>query len=101
MNQFSIYKYENLSDALKSKYNRKLSQKLEILMNDINKDDVFDFSSVDEFVTSKGEVSNATSIVVDIFSKISAGIQAGSGNQILFNDILLAFTDSWEETNSR
>ncbi len=97
MSQFSLYSYECLPDAVKLEFSRELSQRLALLMTDIKTDDVLDASAIDIFVQTSGASKDASSVVSKLYSQISGGIQAGSGNQSLFNRILNAFVESWNK----
>lgn len=99
MNQFSNYNYENISDSLKSTFNKILSQKLSSLVIDSESDDMLRRFDIKEFVESSGSNANNTSFVEDVYSSISGSIQAGSGNQNLYHSVLNAFVESWNEIN--
>lgn len=96
MNTFSVFDYENLSDSLKTDFNKALAMKLSSFMKEIKDDDVLDTTAIEEFVASSGECANAVATVSNLYSSISGGIQVGSGNQLLFNGILNAITESWK-----
>ena len=52
---------------------------------------------IEEFIVSSG--TKATTVVSELYPKVTAGIQVGSGNQNLFHSVLHAFTESWNEIN--
>lgn len=97
MKQFSVLEYENLSNGVKSDFKKLLAQELSTFVSEISNDDVLGTPSVVEFVNSDGECDNASLIVTDIYSRVSSGIQAGSGNQLLFQCVLNAFVETWKE----
>lgn len=97
MNQFSVFNYENLSEAHKAKFNKALAQKLTSFLNELKNDDVLGALPIEEFVASSG--AKAAAVVSEIYPKATAGIQAGSGNQNLFQSVLSAFAECWEEIN--
>lgn len=101
MNTFSIYNYENLSDSLKMDFNKSMAHRLSWLLNDIMGDDVLVALSIDDFIKSSGACLDASLIVSDLYSRISACVQVGSGNQILSLDILNAYTECWGEINKK
>lgn len=96
---FSVFNYENLSELQKTEFNKALAIKLSTFIKEIKEDDVLDASAIEDFVASSGESSNAVAIVSNLYSSISGGIQVGSGNQLLFNGILSAITESWNSIN--
>ncbi len=98
MNTFSVFDYEKLSESSKTVFNKVLALKLASLFNEIKNDDVIGTATTEEFIKSSGEINNAATLVADLYSKISSGIQVGSGNQNLFNTILVAYTTCWAET---
>lgn len=98
MNTFSVFDYEKLPDSSKAVFNKALAQKLTSLINEIKNDDVLGTATTEEFIKSSGEINNSATLVADLYSKISSGIQVGSGNQNLFNAILAAYTNCWAET---
>lgn len=97
MNQFSVFNYENLSDNLKADFNKALAQRLSNLRNELKGDDVIGSLAIVEFLASSG--TKATTVVSELYPKVTAGIQAGSGNQNLYHSALHAFTESWNEIN--
>jgi hypothetical protein len=99
MDQFSIIKYSNLPADLKAKFNKSLAREMLVLKDEIIKDDILGSFAINEFVASLGECASASFLVSDLYSKISAGIQVGSGDQRLFHNILFAITKSWSEMN--
>lgn len=101
MNTFTIFDYNNLTDSLKAEFNTVLSQHLSSLLKEIKKDDVLGSIGVEEFVESEGSGTNSLTLVTDLYSKLTAGIQVGSGNQNLFHDVLSAFTESWKQINKK
>ena len=101
MDTFSVINYEKLSDSLKADFNKALAKKLSSLLKEISKDDVLGSIGVEEFVASEGTGNSLLSLVTDLYSKVSAGIQVGSGNQNLFHAVLVAFTESWNQINTK
>lgn len=99
MNQFSVFNYENLSEAHKAKFNKALAQKLTSFLNELKNDDVLGALPIEEFVASAG--AKASNVVTELYPKTTAGIQAGSGNQNLFQSVLRAFAECWEEINKQ
>lgn len=99
MKQFSVFEYTCLSKDQKSAFNKALAQKLKTYLIDIQNDDVLNSSTINSFVTSSGGNNDASSIVTDLFSSISSGIQVGSGNLGLYLNILNAFTETWSKIN--
>lgn len=97
MNSFSVYNYENLSDSIKKGYNKTLAKNLIPLLDEIRVDDTLSKTSIEKFITSDGESIEDSVVVSSVYSMISAGIQAGSGNQNLYHSVLRAYTQSWEE----
>ncbi len=98
MNTFSVFDYEKLSDSRKASFNKALAKRLSSLFSEIKNDDVVGTSMIEEFIESSGEINTPAISVMDLYSKVSSGIQVGSGNQNLFNDILAAYTTCWDET---
>ncbi len=99
MNKFSLSKYNSLPKSLKSDFDISLAQQLSLILKDIKNDDVLGCLSVEKFVAVNGNLSDSSLIVSELYSKISSGIQAGSGNQNLFNGVLHAFVESWNVFN--
>lgn len=100
MDTFSVYNYENLSDILKLDFNKSLAQRLSLLLNEIKEDDISISFLIEEFIETSEKCLDV-SLVSDIYSKVSACIQAGSGNQILSLVILNAYTECWGEINEK
>ena len=101
MSKFSVFNYENLSDSMKADFNKALATELSSMRMEIKADEVLGTIGVEEFVVSEGKGQKSATLVADLYSKISAGIQAGSGNQNLFQAVLCAFTDSWNQISSK
>lgn len=101
MDNFSVFNYENLSEELKAGFNEALAQKLSSLVDEIKRDDVLGSLNVEGFVASSGKNTSATSIVTELYSSVSGGIQVGSGNQDLFHIVLCAITECWNELNKK
>lgn len=99
MEKFSLYNYTQLPDSLKVGYNLAFAKKLTSMLDEIKKDDDFDSSLIDKFIASSGQCSNSSAVVEELYSKISSGIQVGSGNQNLFLGILSKYTACWESIN--
>ena len=96
MDKFSINIYNNLPENQKEIFNETLARKLSSLVNEIKADNDLKPLLLEGFI-SKPE-DNATSVVSELYSKITSGIQVGSGNQKLFLGILNAFVEAWSET---
>lgn len=99
MNQFSVFNYEKLSDFQKTVFNKSLAQRLSILKKELVIDDVVGSLPIDEFIASSG--AKSTFVISEIYSKVKAGIQAGSGNQNLFHNVLSAYVESWKVINKQ
>lgn len=97
MDSFSNFNYNNLPESQKADFNKAIAHKLLPLLSEIKNDDVLGTSSIVSFITSSSDCTYASSVVSDIFSSITGGIQAGSGNQNLYHSILSFFTESWSE----
>ena len=95
MNHFSVFDYENLPDTLRIDFNRALAQRLFSLLTEIKTNDVLGSFAIEEFITSSGLSANSDTVVSDLYCSVSAGIQAGSGNQNLYHSILSAYTGCW------
>lgn len=80
VDNFSVFNYDNLSEEQKSVFNKALAQELSALVDAIRQDDVIGSLPIEEFVSSCGKSSNAATVVAELYSRISGGIQAGSGN---------------------
>lgn len=96
---FSLYKYTQLPDTQKDVFKRILSQGLIPFRNEIKNDLNLNSSLIENFISSAGKSTNSESAVEDLYSIISSGVQAGSGNQNLFLGILEIYAKSWKETN--
>ena len=96
MDKFSINIYNNLPERQKAAFNIALSHKLSLFVNEIKVDDDLGPLLLEEFFSKP--VDNATSVVSELYSKITTGIQVGSGNQNLFLGLLNAFVAAWSET---
>ena len=92
MNTFSVFNYESLSEEQKNKFNQALAQKLSTQVEALMNDDVIGTLDVKGFVASEGK--NA-SIVSELYHRLTGGIQAGSGNQVLFNSVVADYSESW------
>ena len=101
MNTFSVFNYENLSDSLKADFNKALAKKLSSMLMNIKADELLGSIGVVRFVESEGKEHNTPTLVADLYSKVSAGIQVGSGNQNLFQAVLAAFIESWNQINTK
>ena len=101
MNKSHLNNYAKLSDTQKLEFNKALAQELASMLDEIKSDCDLSNSLIDEFVASSGQCSNSVSLVVDLYSSISSGIQVGSGNQNLFLAILSKYTACWETINRR
>ena len=96
MDKFSLNNYNSLTENQKVLFNRALSQNLSSFVNEIKADDDLKSLLLDDLVSTS--IENAYSVVTELYSKITSGVQAGSGNQNLFLGILNAFVESWGET---
>lgn len=101
MNTFSLFNYENLSDSQKASFNKDLAMRLSSILNDIKGDGDLEFLDIDGFIASASATPGCIKLVSDLYSKLSAGIQVGSGNQNLFQAVLSAFTESWKQINKK
>ncbi len=99
MDKFSLFNYTQVSGSLKVDFNRALAQGLAPMLDEIKSNDDLDYSLIEEFVVSLGQCSNSASVVEYLYSKLSSGIQSGSGNQTLFLGILAKYTESWDKFN--
>ena len=97
MDKFSLYNYAQLSDSLKVEFNKALACGLSSMFDEIKSNEDFNSFLIGEFISSYGQCSNYASVVEDLYSKITSGIQAGSGNLNLFLGILAKYTECWEE----
>lgn len=97
MDIFSVFSYEKLSEEHKAAFNRVLAQRLSSFLSEIKSDDVLGALAIDEFVASNGSGNKSTTLVGEVYSRISGGIQVGSGNQNLFNGVLNAYAEAWDE----
>ena len=95
MKTFSVFNYENLSDEQKGAFNRALAQRLIPYLQELKKDDVIGSLDVEGVVTSNCEITKSSLMVMELYHKISSGIQVGSGNQILFNRVLADYAKCW------
>lgn len=101
MDKFSLYNYAQLSDTFKADFNKTLAQGFATISDEMKSDDDLNYSLLEEFIVSLGQCSNSSKVVEDLYSKISTGIQVGSGNQSLFLGVLAKYTAAWETTNSK
>lgn len=101
MNNFSVFNYENLSDSLKADFNRFLAQRLSSCLKEIKGDVVLGSLDVDGFIAAETVNPIYTTLVSELYSKVSAGIQVGSGNQNLYHAVLAAFAESWKQINMK
>ena len=99
MGKFSLYNYAQLSDANKVVFNRALARGLSSMLDEMKCDEELNSPLMKEFIATSGHCSNSTSVVNDLYSKVSSGIQVGCGNQNLFLGILSEYTAAWEITN--
>ena len=97
MDNFSLFNYENLSEEQKTVYNKALAQRLSSFLSEIKSDDVLGALAIDMFVASDGCGDRANALVGEVYPRITSGIQAGSGNQALFQGVLYAFVEAWKE----
>ena len=101
MDKFSLYNYAQLSDSLKVEFNKALALGLATMLDDIKSDGDLNAFMIDEFIASSGRCSYSASVVEDVYSQITSGIQVGSGNLNLFLGILAKYTECWEEVTMR
>lgn len=99
MDKFSLYNYAQLPDMVRTDFNKVLAQGLASILDDIKSDNDLKSSLIDDFIASTGQYSDSATVVEDLYSKLSSGIQAGNGNQTLFLGILARYTDAWKATN--
>lgn len=95
MDKFSVFNYANLSESQKVTFDKALAQRLSSFLSEIKNDDVLGALAIDEFVASNGSGNKSTTLVGEVYSRISGGIQVGSGNQNLFNGVLNAYAEAW------
>ena len=95
MDKFSLNNYNSLTEKQKVVYNRALSHNLSSFVHEIKADDDLKSLLLEELDSSSDD---AKSVVAELYSKITSGIQVGSGNQNLFLGILNAFVEAWSET---
>ena len=95
---FSLYNYQGLLEEQKTLFNKAFAQKLVPFENDIKCDEDLCDLPFEEFISSFGTSVNTSTFVEDIYSKITSGVQVGSGNQKLFLGILDACVGAWAET---
>jgi len=100
MNSFSIFGYQKLSSEHKKIFNSALAQRLSLILNEI-KDRVILEIPIEELISSNENGTDAATIVCELYSKVSAGIQVGSGDQNLFASILNIFVESWNEVEKK
>lgn len=95
---FSLYNYKSLSAEHKNLFNKAFSIRLSAYENEIKKDEDLCFMPYEELFSSYGTKANTSILLEELYSKITSGIQAGSGDQTLFLRILNAFVEAWSET---
>lgn len=100
MNKFSVINYKRLLEETKAMFNSILARKLSPSVAELQKDDVLGTMAIEDFVVACGTDINSTSLVTNLYCRISAGIQAGSGNQILYSGVLNAYAESWNEISN-
>ena len=96
MDKFSLNNYNSLTEKQKVVYNRALSHNLSSFVNEIKTNDDLKSLLLEELDSSS--IENANSVVTELYSIITSGVQVGSGNQNLFLGILNAFVEAWSET---
>ena len=99
MDNFLLYNYSQLSETQKAEFNKTLAQGLSSVLDEIKSDGELNTSDIEDFITSTGQCSNSSVVVENLYSRISSGIQAGSGNQTLFLGILAKYSEAWEIIN--
>lgn len=95
MDKFSLSNLAQLSDMQKVEFNKALALGLASMLDEMKSDSELKTSLIDEYIASTGQCSSSATIVEDLYSKISSGIQAGSGNQNLFLGILAKYSEAW------
>lgn len=100
MDKFSLYNYDQLPDIVKADFNKVLPQGLASMLDEIRSNSDLETSLIDEFIASTGQYSDSAVVVENLYSQISSGILAGSGNQNLFLGVLAKYTEAWEATIS-
>lgn len=101
MSHFSIYEYQNLSLEQQRIYNKAFAQNISSFLKEIKNDEVLKNIAIETFLTSSGECTSAAALVSEVYSRISSGIQVGSGNQNFFHSVLGAFTECWNVVTSK
>ena len=96
MDKFSLNNYNSLAEKQKVVFNRALSRNLSSFVNEIKADPDLKPLLLEELDSSS--IEEANSVVAQLYSKITSGIQVGSGNQTLFLGILNAFVEAWSNT---
>ena len=96
MDKFSLNNYNSLTENQKVVFNRALSQNLSSFVNKIKADDDLKSLVLEDLVSTS--IEKANSVVTELYSKITSGVQVGSGNQTLFLGILNAFVEVWSNT---
>ena len=96
MDKFSLNNYNSLTENQKVVFNRALSQYLSSFVNEIKADDDLKSLVLEDLVSTS--IEKANSVVTELYSKITSGVQVGSGNQTLFLGILNAFVEAWSNT---
>lgn len=97
MNRFSVFNYKKLPVPLRIDFNKALALRLSFLLTEIKNDDVLCSSAIEEFIISSGECVNSDKVVSDLYANTSGGIQAGSGDQNLYQTILSEYIGCWND----
>lgn len=66
-------------------------------IDEIRNDDVLNVESIANFINNKGVVDDSFETVSDFYHNATTGIQAGSGNQNLYNALVACMVSAWEK----
>ncbi|MBQ0088649.1 MAG: hypothetical protein KBT27_04890 [Prevotellaceae bacterium] len=89
--EFSIKNLHELDNTAKTKFYQNLVNQLQGIRVQIGNDDVLNGYS--QYLSNPLQDDT---IVDNLYSAITAGIQAGSGNQTLYLEVLKIITESWK-----
>lgn len=89
--EFSIKNLHELDSTAKTKFYQNLVNQLQGTRAQIENDDVLNGYS--QYISNS--ILDDT-IVDNLYSALTAGIQAGSGNQTLYLEVLKTITESWK-----
>lgn len=89
--EFSIKNLHELDSTAKTKFYQNLVHQLQDINAQIEEDDVLNGYS--QYLSNP--IQDDT-VVDSLYSALTAGIQAGSGNQTLYLEVLKIITESWK-----